>query len=52
MNYPIYEVITNELGNQFIERTDENGAVWWIPEDPANADYQAYLASLNEASTK
>ena len=28
----------------FIERTDEDGTVWSIPTDPANSDYQAYLA--------
>ena len=33
-----------------IKATDENGNVWWIPTDPANSDYQAYLASL-EAPT-
>jgi len=27
----------------YIERTDEDGQVWSIPIDPANADYQAYL---------
>ncbi len=46
MTYPIYEVITTEFGKQIIERTDEDGIVWWIPEDPANSDYQAYLLSL------
>ena len=29
-----------------IQRTDEDGTVWFIPTDPANSDYQAYLASL------
>ena len=39
-----YEVITDELStNQTIKRTDENGLVVWIPCDPANSDYQAYL---------
>jgi hypothetical protein len=46
MTYPIYEVITTEFGKQIIERTDEDGSIWWIPEDPANSDYQAYLLSL------
>jgi hypothetical protein len=26
--------------------TDENGMVWSVPNDPANSDYQAYLATL------
>ena len=42
----IYLEITDGLGQQAIQRTDENGQVWSIPTDPANSDYQAYLASL------
>ena len=30
--------------NDFICRTDADGQTWWIPVDPANSDYQAYLA--------
>jgi hypothetical protein len=37
-----YEEITDELGT-IIKRTDENGVESWIPTNPANADYQAYL---------
>ena len=40
---PIYEEVTTELGNAILKRTDEDGKVWWIPMDEANADYQAYL---------
>jgi hypothetical protein len=47
MKYPIYEVFETETGQE-IKLTDADGKVWWIPNDPANADYQAYLASLNE----
>jgi hypothetical protein len=43
MTKPIYEEITNELGEVMIKRTDADGSVWWIPTDPANSDYQAYL---------
>jgi hypothetical protein len=43
MTKPIYEVITNDLGEVMIKRTDANGTVWWIPPDPTNSDYQAYL---------
>jgi hypothetical protein len=46
---PIYEKVTSETGHQFIKRTDENGEAW-IPADPANSDYQAYLEY--EASSK
>ena len=42
---PTYEEIKSENGS-IIKRTDEDGVVWWIPTDPANSDYQAYLASL------
>ena len=38
------QYIENENG--FIERTNENGTVSFIPKDPANSDYQAYLATL------
>jgi hypothetical protein len=48
---PTYEV--REASNSMppaIIRTDPDGTVWFIPTDPANSDYQAYLASL-EAPT-
>jgi hypothetical protein len=48
MTYPIYEVVTTATGNVEIKRTEEDGTVSWIPEDPSNSDYEAYLASLNE----
>lgn len=32
-------------------RNNADGSISWIPVDLANSDYQAYLASLNEAST-
>jgi len=38
-----YEEITNEFGTM-IKRSD--GA--WIPMDPANSDYQRYLAWLED----
>jgi hypothetical protein len=41
-----YEVIEN-----IIKRTDQEGIITWIPIEPANSDYQEYLASLDEAST-
>jgi hypothetical protein len=49
---PKYEEVFSEITNvKSIKRTDDDGAIWWIPIDPANADYQAYLKSLDEAST-
>ena len=39
-----YEIITDELSQiQTIKRTDANDLVAWIPTDPTNSDYQAYL---------
>ena len=48
MNQFTYEVIANELGGEIIKRTDKNNLVAWIPIEPANSDYQAYLKSLEE----
>ena len=45
-----YEIIVSEFGNETIKKTDENGLELWIPIDPANADYQAYLSSLEETA--
>jgi hypothetical protein len=45
MTYSIYEVFETETGQE-IKQTNADGKVWWIPEDPANADYQEYLRSL------
>ena len=42
-----YEVITDDFNNKLIKRTDKDGSESWIPSDPANSDYQAYLKSIN-----
>ena len=42
----IYEIVKNSLDQDIIKRTNEDGSVSWIPTDPANSDYQAYLATL------
>jgi len=41
---------TDSFGNPgtLVQKIDDNGSVWAVPKDPANADYQAYLASLAE----
>jgi hypothetical protein len=46
MTKPNYEVFTFDDGLKAIKRTDIDGQIWFIPIDPANADYQAYLESL------
>jgi len=45
------EITIGELS--FIQRTNEDGSISTIPADPANSDYQAYLATLaaNSAPT-
>ena len=42
-----YEKIATSFPDSYIiKRTNADGSVSWIPEDPANSDYQAYLAWL------
>ena len=43
MTTPVYEIYQNSLENDMLKRTDADGKVWFIPIDPANSDYQAYL---------
>ena len=48
----IYEVIVNDItGSTIIKRTDEDGSVWWFPEDESNSDYQRYLNPQAALST-
>ena len=42
-----YEEVTTSNGNDYIKRTDQNGLISFIPTDPANSDYQAYLNKDN-----
>ena len=51
MTQPIYEEVTTETGNTVIKRTDADGLIWWIPNDPSNSDYQRYLNPEAEQST-
>ena len=39
---------TDIFGNQdtLIQKIDDDGTIWVVPKDPANSDYQAYLATL------
>ena len=43
INYETYKTLT---GVTYVQATLENGQVISIPNDLANADYQAYLATL------
>jgi hypothetical protein len=38
-----YEQFTNISNQEYLLKTDENGVQSWVPCDPANSDYQAYL---------
>jgi len=44
----MYKVRTFATGLQVINRIADNA---WIPTDPANTDYQAYLAWVAEGNT-
>ena len=48
--YEIVEVgkSKTQAGVQVIKRTDSEGNEAWIPMDPANSDYQTYLAQLDQ----
>lgn len=46
MKKSTYAIISHELFGDCIQRTDADGTVWNIPADPANSDYQEYLAQL------
>ena len=48
ITYRIEKTVSN---TDVIVRSNEDGSETWIPTDSNNSDYQAYLASLDEAST-
>jgi hypothetical protein len=55
MTKPIYEEVIEDGVVTTIKRTDADGVISWIPADPANSDYQAYLnpvEHLTEIPTK
>jgi len=45
-----YTPKTTPTGWDYIEYI-EDGIVYQVPKDPANSDYQAYLASFDEADS-
>jgi hypothetical protein len=46
-----YEIVKNAFFSDMIKKTDEDGNECWIPTDPVNPDYQAYLAAQSTPST-
>ena len=41
-----YKIISENNETTGIARSNEDGSVSYIPTDPANSDYRAYLATL------
>jgi hypothetical protein len=39
----IYELMTQECGQDVVKATHPDGKVFWIPADETNSDYQRYL---------
>ena len=44
---PTYEIKQNPIGQDYVERINDDGSVSYIPIDEANSDYQAYLNKDN-----
>jgi hypothetical protein len=47
---PTYEIVKNSFNQDILKKTNEDDTVWWIPCDPANSDYQAYLEAQSTPS--
>jgi hypothetical protein len=47
-----YTEIIMALGDKVITRDNEDGSITYIPIDPSNSDYQAYLAAQSTPSVE
>ena len=47
----MYKLLKDHLGNEYAVVIEKNGVRTSIPFDPANTDYQAYLAWIAEGNT-
>ena len=47
-----YILIENPIAGNSIQRNNEDNSISYIPIDPANSDYQAYLEHLTENPTE
>ena len=47
----MYKLFNDQEGNPVSVSTEKNGVYLSIPFDPANTDYQEYLAWLEEGNT-
>lgn len=50
MNTVTWKKYTDEKGIEQIEKTDQEGHIFYVPNDPNNSDYQSYLKSLDNAN--
>ncbi len=48
----MYKEYTTESGNKYVERTNADGSLSFIPNDPANSDYQRYLRWLENPNSQ
>ena len=46
-----YKEITNERGDTYLEMTEEDGTIRFVPMVEGNADYDNYLNPKDEAKT-
>ena len=45
-----YKKVVTDFGQEFIVCSNADDSETWIPSDPANSDYQAYLETLASES--